>query len=99
MKINKKLWYGWVAGSFLTFAGLEAVAIADKHPNDSLSATWWRLRTKLPVRLLIFPPLTWVVYHLFVPWDKRTGGMDDAAVVTAGVALALAAKYTDRNGL
>jgi hypothetical protein len=98
MNINKKLWYGWAGGSLLAFGVIETVAMLDKHPDDTLSATWWSLRTKLPVRLLLFPPLVWVGYHLFIPWDKKTGGMDDAAVIVGGVSLALAARYEDRNG-
>jgi hypothetical protein len=98
MNVKKATWYAWAGGSLATFGIIEALAVANKTAGDTLSANWWKLRTHLPVRLLIFPPLAWVGYHLFIPWDKKTGGMDDAAVIVAGVALALAARYEDRNG-
>jgi len=96
--VSKAAWYAWAGGSLAVFAALEAEAVTNRRAGDTLSANWWRLRTHLPVRLLVFPPLAWVGYHLFVPWDKRTGGRDDAAVIIGGVALAVAARYQPRSG-
>ncbi|WP_432482578.1 hypothetical protein [Kineococcus esterisolvens] len=98
MAVSRRAWYAWVLGSLVAFGLLEAEAVRNKRAGDTLSANWWRLRQHPVPRLLVFPPLAWVLYHLFVPTDKKTGGKDDAAVVGGGVLLALVARYKPRAG-
>ncbi|MGI4893738.1 MAG: hypothetical protein ACRYF3_01330 [Janthinobacterium lividum] len=98
MTVSKTVWFSWAGASLATFAVLEVMAVQDGVAGDSLSANWWELRTHLPARLLVFPPLAWVGYHLFIPWDRKTGGWDDTAVVVGGVGIALLARYRPRSG-
>ncbi|NAZ83469.1 hypothetical protein GTR02_16760 [Kineococcus sp. R8] len=98
MSITKRTWYAWALGSLAVFAVLETEAVLNERAGDTFSANWWRLRTHLPARLLVFPPLAWALYHLFVPTDRETGGADDAAVVAGGALLAVLARYRPRTG-
>lgn len=80
------------------FAIPETIAIRDRIPGNTLSATWWAIREAAWVRILVFAPIAWLLWHLFAPWDTSTGGWDDAAVIAAGAAIGLWIKYPARHG-
>ena len=92
------IWWCWFVASMTGFGIIEGLALTDRRVGTTLSAGWWGMRTHLVTRLVFFPPLAWVIWHLLLPWDRGTGGWDDAAAVATGVALAVVTKYRPRVG-
>ena len=80
------------------FAIPETIAIRDRLPGNTLSATWWAVREAAWVRILVFAPLAWLLWHLFSPWDTSTGGWDDITATLTGATIGLWLKYPERRG-
>lgn len=93
----------WALWAFVvvlaSFAVLEGIALTDRKPNTTLSATWWRLRTRLRWAVaLLLGALCWLTWHLFSPLDQGTGGVDDVLVILFGVACGWVLRYEPRDG-
>ena len=59
-RIWEILWVAWLA----IFGALEAWAIKDRKPGDTLSETVWRYSKSKPAKVVLEGFLTWLFVHL-----------------------------------
>lgn len=78
-----QLWAIWLLAFAMSFAALEAWAIADKQPDSpTLSESWWRLvglkgepriynrRVRVGLRIALGVAQLWLFFHLEFRWPR-----------------------------
>ena len=72
----------------LILAAFEIYAIADRRRGETISETFWRLRTS-PLVWAVVPLVTWTFFHFVMPFEPDNRLWNDLLYVLIGLVLAV----------